>query len=86
MGSLFATQAGAAFIQSRIDLSELCAIITDEEESVMNKRTVLWAVAHIAIQNKGYQYLLVGNRCFGIFTLFTLFNLLIFLKLHIIEN
>ena len=61
IGSLFATQAGTAFIQSRIDLSELCAIITDEEESIINKRTVLWAVAHIAIQNKGYHFLLVSN-------------------------
>ena len=62
IGSLFATQAGTAFIQSRIDISELCSIITDEEESVVNKQTVLWIIAHIAIQDKGYHFLQVRNN------------------------
>ena len=64
-GSLFATKAGQSFLQSQIDLTELCAIIIDEEESTLNRRAVLWAVAHIACQENGYDYLLVCSVIFA---------------------
>lgn len=58
-GALFATAHGCAFLQSRIDMKELCAIISDPSETLMNRRAVLWAVAHVVNQEEGEAFIQV---------------------------
>ena len=59
-GSLFATARGRALLQSHIDLVELCKILTDPQESLINRRSVLWAVDHIINQPEGDSFIRVS--------------------------
>lgn len=58
-GVLFATSRGRAFLQSHIDLVELCKILTDPQETLINRRSVLWAVGHIVNQAEGDAFIFV---------------------------
>lgn len=44
-------------MKSRLDVVELCKIISDDNETLSNRRAVLWSVAHIAIQSGGLEFL-----------------------------
>ena len=57
IGSLFASSLGFAFLQSHIDMTEFCKIATDPSESLINRRSVCWSLAHIATQPHGTSYL-----------------------------
>ena len=57
IGSLFASSLGFAFLQSHIDLTEFCKLATDPSESLMNRRAVIWSLAHIATHPHGTRFL-----------------------------
>ena len=42
-------------------MRELCAIIADPSETLMNRRAVLWAVAHIVNQEEGEAFIQVES-------------------------
>lgn len=62
-GSLFQTNIGISFLKSRLDVVELCKIISDENDTLSNRRAVLWSVAHIAIQSGGLEFLQEECNC-----------------------
>lgn len=50
-------------MKNRLDLIELCKIVSDENESLSNRRAVLWSLAHIAIHPEGLPFLQHECNC-----------------------
>ena len=46
-----------------MDIVELCKIISDESETLSNRRAVLWSIAHIAIHPEGLTFLKEDCDC-----------------------
>lgn len=62
-GMLLQTEMGISFLKGRLDLIELCKILSDENETLSNRLAVLWSIAHIAIQPKGLDFLYDECHC-----------------------
>lgn len=58
-GSLFLTPGGRTILRDIIQLQSMCSMMEDQEESLQNRRAVLWSLAHIAVQPKGTLFLKV---------------------------
>ena len=54
---LLQTEMGISFLKGRLDLIELCKILSDDNETLSNRLAVLWSIAHIAIKQKGLDLL-----------------------------
>ena len=57
IASLFSSEKGRQFLHERINMTELCKIAFDPDETLLNRRAIVWTIAHIAVKQDGVEYL-----------------------------
>lgn len=67
-GQLAKTDRGFRLLRHKVKLKEMCNIITDASESIINRRSALWSVSHIAMSGR-LEYIRTELQCDLISTL-----------------
>lgn len=63
IASLFSSEKGQQFLHERINMSELCKIAFNPDETLINRRAIVWTIAHIAVKEGGIAYLQEFCHC-----------------------